>query len=129
MISGFTIDTMADKIYWSVARLPNNSSGTLYWIHSIRRADLDGNNVETLLEFTKREDPNRLPIHRMAIDALTGSMYFTQRFGSYASGAFSVADVDDLGTSLELFYTTHGELPTIGSGYVQDFHLAHTPDF
>lgn len=128
-ISGISIDTMADKIYWSVARLPYNSSGTLHWTHSIRKADLDGSNVETLLAFTERDEPNRLPMYHMAIDALTGSMYFTQRFGSVASGTFCVADVEDLDNISELFYTYHAELPYVGSGYVEDFQLAHTPDF
>lgn len=123
-IHGFTIDTVADKLYWSVSRLPNNSSGTLYWIHSLRRADLDGTNIETLVEFTEREEPEKQPIHRLAIDVLTGSMYFTRR----PSGTFSVADLSNLDTSLELFHTSHGELPTVGFGFVQDFHLAYTPN-
>ncbi len=125
-IHSFAIDAMAGKIYWSVSRLPYRNGNDLYWIHSIRRSDLDGGNIETLFEIENSRHRYSWPVmSAIEIDALGGFMFFTQD----VAGALSVSAVGDPSRMLDLFYTSHGELPTVGSGYVQDFQLAHTSDF
>lgn len=122
-IISLAIDPIADKIYWSLAREPHRSAHRSY---IVRRANRDGSDVETLVEYTSPAgyfpDEESAPISRMVVDGITGRMYFTRG----GTSEFCAAEIEDLYPSARevLFYWHHLELPYIGRGLpVRDFHI------
>ena len=83
--SGVAVDPVDGKLYWT-NQFPSTTTG------QVRRSDLDGGNVETLIG----SQSNSIGV---AVDSAAGKVYWT----NYASGAVRAADLADVpGTVVDL---------------------------